>query len=32
MSRLRKLYDETIRDRLMKEFGYANVNAVVIVP
>ena len=28
MSRLRQLYDGTIRDRLMKEFGYTNVNAV----
>lgn len=28
MSRLRQLYDSTIRERLMKEFGYSNVNAV----
>jgi large subunit ribosomal protein L5 len=28
MARLRELYDQTIRDRLMKEFGYRNVNAV----
>jgi large subunit ribosomal protein L5 len=28
MARLRDLYDGTVRERLMKEFGYANVNAV----
>ncbi|MFN2432866.1 MAG: 50S ribosomal protein L5 [Gemmatimonadota bacterium] len=28
MARLRELYDGTVRDRLMKEFQYANVNAV----
>ena len=28
MARLRELYRGTIRDRLMKEFGHANVNAV----
>jgi large subunit ribosomal protein L5 len=28
VARLRELYDQTIRERLMKEFGYGNVNAV----
>ncbi len=28
MARLHELYQSTIRDRLRKEFGYANVNAV----
>ncbi len=28
MTRLQKMYEETIRDRLMKEFSYPNVNAV----
>ena len=28
MARLRKVYDDTIRERLVKEFSYPNVNAV----
>jgi large subunit ribosomal protein L5 len=28
MARLRELYDQTIRERLMKEFGHGNINAV----